>query len=105
MLGPDVLNPGRVAYIPDTQPNCSVPALCPKCRREENKKTVCSWCGYEYSENEPSARFWIVSTSTLSFIIYLVITVGHFIIFSDEYETLGDLLKAQLEFIKRLRVW
>ena len=85
---------------------------CPKCGKPEERKEVCSHCGYEYEEEDCSSWDSISVLLIILFCIWFVITLIVWLVQSSgvpadsmERVTLLNILKAQWGFISKLRLW
>jgi uncharacterized protein (DUF983 family) len=86
----------------------TTPDVCPKCGKGEDARVVCHHCGYEYPEDDMSLTgpekavvaiiivvvIWVV----LTLIGWLAVTMA------DDGGTLMDVLRGQVEFMKRWRI-
>jgi len=90
-------------------PITSSPSTCPKCGNIENKKEICGHCNYEYSDSDEfSIKEIFIIICILFFMIlgccWFVITIMEWITDINN-RSLVEMLKAQWDFIKNLRIW
>jgi hypothetical protein len=83
----------------------SEPSRCPECGKTEDIKQVCRHCGHEYRDEEGSAWWglWLIVGIVG---LWALSTVGYWLMEQDfSKPTLLEVLKAQGEFFRGLRIW
>lgn len=78
---------------------------CPHCGHNENKKTVCRNCEYEYKEDSGiGTKYVILAILFILFFAYVIVTGLYWIV---DGGTLVDLIKSQWKFFVDLlhRIW
>jgi len=80
------------------------PARCPECGKDEDIKTVCAHCGYEYSDESLSAIEVILVIGIILFGIWLLCTIFYWLVEAND-SSLWGVLKSQWNFIWSLKIW
>lgn len=87
--------------IPTAQQN-----KCPNCGKEEDTVFVCRHCGYEYQDDQGDLLFILVIVIILSVCVWVGVTIVVWVLdYTPQGKTLLDLLKDQVNFLKRLRLY
>ena|SRR3990167_3531748 len=88
------------------------PSKCPKCKGPENIKNVCRGCGYEYEYEESEDSVWLeIVLMVVAAIAIILLGAWAMKIISDwlsQYgvkQSLFELIKNDLEFIRTLRIF
>lgn len=90
------------AYAGARPLNASEPPHCPECGRLENTVTTCRHCGHEYAEDDAGFLPLIMGLGIVATAVYFLWTMASWFI-GDA--SLVEVLKAQWEWLKNLRVW
>jgi hypothetical protein len=90
-------------------PYDDTPARCPECGRDEETKTVCVHCGYEYEEEPTTVKEKLLALVVVVVVLWLIITIVWWLCESvvsfHEPRTLLQIINAQWHWIRSLRVW
>jgi uncharacterized protein (DUF983 family) len=81
---------------------------CPKCKHEENVKSVCRSCGYEYTEytesDSVSKSEWVIFIITVIGGIWIALILMEWL-FGFHNDSLVEILISQWRWLQNLRIW
>lgn len=93
-------------YTPVIVPIHTEPSRCPSCRHDEETKTVCKHCNYEYPESGMTATDLGVVIVVIAVSIWFVLTIFTWLATSTyENTTLAEVLQWQWNWLTSLRLW
>lgn len=90
---PPVIPPGRPSE--DT---------CPKCGKEEDIVTTCRHCGYEYEDQPQTFGQVFFSVIVVIVGIWVLSTLLWWLVVNFDNQSLWEILQAQWEWIKAIRI-
>jgi hypothetical protein len=79
---------------------------CPNCNKEEDVKTVCKHCNFEYPEDDTNI-FKLVGIILLcvTVCLWFIATIICWLSLNDNNSSLFEILASQWNFIINLRLW